>query len=81
MAPYRAASTWARSSIPTAAAIGARVSRARVADEHRTRSGQTPVRLKWCASRPAASRPRGASCRSWSSTVGSSQVDLAWRRR
>jgi hypothetical protein len=29
----------------------------------------------------AARRPRGASGRSWSARLGSSRLDLAWRRR
>lgn len=60
-----------------ASEIGASVSRARPAEEHKTSWGRIAASLKCLARRWAALRPREESGRSWSAIVGSSQLDLA----
>ena len=60
--------------------IPASVSVVRTALEQRISSGSIPSIRKCSASALTARRPRGASGRSWSSSPGSSQLDLTCRR-
>ena len=67
--------------LPSAGRTRSSVSRVRAAEEQRMSSGTQPSRRRCLAIRVASRRPRRASGRSVSASVGSAQLDLACRRR
>ena len=66
---------------PRPASSKATVARVRTALEQSTRLGRNCSRRRYLAISGMALTPRLASGLSWSSRVGSAQLDLAWRRR